>query len=382
MSFNRILHLPQLLEKKSFFLFGSRSTGKSYLIREQLGNALVLDLLRTELYFRLSNRPSELEALIEGASQRANVVVIDEVQKIPQLLDEVHRLIEEKNIIFLLTGSSARKLKRGQANLLAGRAWTAYLFPLCWPEIKNFDLNRYLRYGGLPNVYQNPFPEEELDAYVQTFLKEEILVEGLIRKLPPFSRFLKAAALSTGQPLNLTQIASDCQVPASTVREHYSILEDTLVGFFLEPWTRSQKRKAAQTAKFYFFDPGVTHTLTGTKTLDRNSNLYGASFEQFIGMELRAYLSYRRIKEPLSFWRSLHGYEVDFVVGDHTAIEVKDTQRVSQYDMKGLKALKEEAVFKEYYLISQDPIEMKKDGVTVIYWENFLKKLWEDQLFV
>ncbi|MBI1883536.1 MAG: DUF4143 domain-containing protein [Chlamydiae bacterium] len=165
------------------------------------------------------------------------------------------------------------------------------------------------------------------------------------------------------------------------MREHYSILEDTLVGFFLEPWTRSQKRKAAQTAKFYFFDLGVTHTLTGTKTLDRNSNLYGMSFEQFIGMELRAYLSYHRLKEPLSFWRSLHGYEVDFVIGDHTAIEVKATQRVSQHDMKGLKMLREEAVFKEYYLVSQDPIEIKKEGMTLIYWENFLKRLWEDQVF-
>lgn len=381
MRFNRILHLTTLLQEKSFFLFGPRSTGKTYLIREELKRALVLDLLKGELYLRLLDQPSELESLIGVETGHNKVVVIDEVQKIPALLDEVHRLIEEKQIIFLLTGSSARKLKRGHANLLAGRAWTAYLFPLCWKEIENFDLDRYLRYGGLPVVYQSENPDEELDAYVQTYLKEEIAAEGLIRKLPPFARFLKVAALSNGQRLNLTQIGSDCLVPPSTVREYYSILEDTLIGFFLEPWTRSQKRKASQTAKFYFFDTGVTNALAGTKTLDRNSNLYGASFEQFIGMELRAYLSYRRLKESFSFWRSLHGYEVDFLIGDHTAIEVKATRRVSPHDFKGLEALKEEAVFKKFYLVSQDPIEAMRDGVSVIYWENFLRKLWGDELF-
>lgn len=391
MKFQRILNLPELLKKKSFFLFGPRGTGKTYLIRQQLaGQALILDLLKGELFLRLSSNPSDLESMIQ--SQEGNkIVVIDEIQKIPALLDEVHRLIEEKHICFLLTGSSARKLKRGEANLLAGRAWNAQLFPLCWAELKgnspegnvpkDFELNRYLRYGGLPSVVSSDHPDEELDAYVQTYLKEEILAEGLIRKIPPFSRFLQVAALSNGQQLNLTEIGSDCQVPPSTVREYYSILEDTLAGFFLEPWTRSKKRKASLTAKFYFFDPGVTHTLAGTKLLERNSNLYGASFEQFIGMELRAYLSYRRLKEPLAFWRTLNGQEVDFLIGDHTAIEVKATRRVSPRDWKGLHTLQEEKVFKKFYLVSQDRIETRQSGMTAIYWENFLKKLWDGGFF-
>lgn len=382
MKYKRILNLKTLLEKKTFFLFGPRSTGKTYLIRHQLQDAIFIDLLKGEVFLRLLDHPSDIEALIGEDSGIHKVVVIDEVQKIPSILDEVHRLVESKGIRFLLTGSSARKLKRGHANLLAGRAWTANMFPLCWAEIENFDLERYLRYGGLPIVYQSEYPEEELDAYVQTYLKEEIAAEGLIRKLPPFARFLRVAALSNGQILNLTQIGSDCHVPPSTVREYYSILEDTLLGFFLEPWTQSQVRKAVQTGKFYFFDLGVVHTLSGTKVLDRNSNLYGASFEHFIGAELRAYLSYRRIKKTLSFWRSHHGYEVDFLVGDHAAIEVKSTRRVSPHDFKGLMALQEEGIFKEFYLVSQDDIDVIRNGVKVVYWERFLKKLWADELFM
>lgn len=215
---------------------------------------------------------------------------------------------------------------------------------------------------------------------MQTYLREEIRAEGLIRNLLPFSRFLKQAALSNGTLLNFAQMASDAEVPASTIREYYSILEDTLVGFLLEPWTQSKKRKALQTAKFYFFDPGVNHTLAGTKTLDRNSNLYGSSFEQFVGMELRSFLSYSRIKDPLTFWRSTHGYEVDYLIGHHTAIEVKAATRVSSSDLKGLAALQEEGVFKHYYLVSQDPIAARHKSITCLPWRDFLEKLWKGEL--
>jgi predicted AAA+ superfamily ATPase len=181
------------------------------------------------------------------------------------------------------------------------------------------------------------------------------MAEGLIRKLPPFSRFLRSIALASGEMINFTKLANDCQVPPSTVTEYVSLLEDTLVGFLLPAWTESRKRKAISTAKFYFFDPGVTHMLAGTQTLDRNSHLYGKSFEQFIGMEIRAYLSYRRKKRELAYWRSTHGYEVDFLIGIETAIEVKASQKVSGRDLRGLKALKEENIFKNYILVSQDP---------------------------
>lgn len=381
MEYKRILNLKKLLAQKSFFLFGPRSTGKTYLIDQQLKeDALIINLLKTDFYLRFSSRPSELEELISADPEGHSIVVIDEVQKIPDLLSEVHNIIGTKpHLRFLLTGSSARKLRKKTADMLAGRAWTARLFPLSWSEIPDFDLERYLRYGGLPQVYPSQNPEEELYAYVDTYLKEEIRAEGLLRSLPPFSRFLKTAALSNGSILNFTEVANDSQVPPSTVREYYSILEDTLIGFMLEPWRESKKRKAIQTAKFYFFDTGVTHTIAGTKAVDRNSNLYGNSFEQFIIMELRAYLSYRRIKEPLRYWRSSHGHEVDAIIGDHAAIEIKSASRLSPADFKGLKAISEEGVFKNYYLISQDKISAKKENILALHWKDFLRQLWRDE---
>lgn len=381
MEYLRILDLNKLLKDKSFFLFGPRATGKSTLIHTQLGNGVfVLDLLRNNLLMRLSDRPSDLEDLIAAAHPRPKVVVIDEVQKVPALLNEVHRLIETQKFKFLLTGSSARALRRGGTNLLAGRAWIAHLFPLCSQEIPDFNLERYLRYGGLPNVYKNEKPQEELDAYVQTYLREEVLAEGIIRKLPPFARFLKVAALSNGTQVNLTQVGSDAQVSPSTVREYFSILEDTLVGFYLESWTSSKKRKASTTAKFYFFDTGVTHTLAGTTVLDRNSNLYGTSFEQFIGMEIRAYLDYRRLKFPLTFWRTTNGVEVDYLIGEEIAVEIKSTTRVSRGNTDGLKTLQEEGVFNQFILVTQDPLEASRDGITALHWQTFLERLWGDQL--
>jgi predicted AAA+ superfamily ATPase len=379
MALQRILNLTNLLSRKSFFLFGPRATGKSTLINQQLSaSATVIDLLDSRLYLRLLNSPHDLESIIRSDSKNG-IVVIDEIQRVPELLNEVHRLIENKKLTFLLTGSSARKLRRGKANLLAGRVWEARLFPLTWMEIPDFNLERFLRYGGLPPVYLSKYPDEELDAYVNTYLKEEIMAEGLIRKLPPFSRFLHAAALINGEMINFSKLANDCQVPPSTVTEYAALLEDTLVGFLLPAWTESRKRKAIRTGKLYFFDPGITHTLAGTQTLDRNSDLYGKSFEQFIGMEIRAYLSYKRRKLQFSYWRSTHGYEVDFLVGRETAVEVKASKKISQRDFKGLKALEEEKIFKNYILVSQDPINTRNENFQALYWKKFLDNLWSDK---
>jgi len=372
----RVLDLRSLLAKKSFFLFGPRATGKSTLIRQQLADgAFVVDLLDSRNYLRLSASPGDVEAMIEASGK--TLVVIDEVQRVPELLNEVHRLIEAKQLRFLLTGSSARKLRRGQANLLAGRVWEARLFPLVYREIPDFDLDRHLLYGGLPMVWLGDEPAEELDAYAHTYLTEEIMAEGLVRKLPPFSRFLRAMALSNGEMLNFTKLASDCQVPPSTAAEYVALLEDTLVGHLLPAWTESKKRKAIRTAKFYFFDCGVTHLLAGTRTLDRNSDLYGKSFEQFVGGEVRAWLSYNRIRQPLCYWRSAHGDEVDFLIGEEVAVEVKASARVSWRDFKGLDRLAEEGVFKHYLLVSQDPTEMREGARHALPWQRFLEGLWE-----
>ena len=378
MEIQRHLQLAPLLAKKSFFLFGPRATGKTTLVRQQLSEkAFIIDLLDSRYFLRLSSAPHELESLI--AATPADIIVIDEIQRIPELLNEIHRLIETRKFTFLLTGSSARKLRRGRANLLAGRVWNAGMFPLIYNEISDFDLSRYLRYGGMPAVYLSEYPEEELDAYVNTYLKEEILAEGLIRRLPPFSRFLKTMALANGDMINFTKLANDCQVPASTVREYVGLLEDTLVGFLLPAWTKSRKRKAIKTGKFYFFDPGITHMLAGTESLDRNSNLYGKSFEQFIGMELRAYLSYSRKKIPLTYWRAKSGHEVDFLLGTRTAIEVKASRKISKNDFKGLSYIKEEGVFQNLILVSQDPVSTLTGGILTIPWQKFISDLWKDK---
>jgi len=375
---NRYLQLAPLLEMKSFFLFGPRSTGKTTLIRQQLTEtATVIDLLDSRNFLRLSSAPHELESLIEASP--AKYIVIDEIQRIPELLNEIHRLIESNDLTFLLTGSSARKLRKGKANLLAGRVWDARMFPLVFREIPSFDLDRYLRYGGLPAVYLSEYPGEELDAYVNTYLKEEIMAEGLIRRLPPFSRFLKTIALANGEMINFTKLANDAQVPPSTITEYVGLLEDTLVGFLLPAWTESKKRKAIKTGKFYFFDPGITHTLAGTESLDRNSNLYGNSFEQFIYMELRAYLSYKRKKHPLTYWRSKNGHEVDLLIGTRTAIEVKATNKISRNDFKGLKYLREENVFQNLILVSQDPVSTLNENILTFPWKKFLTDLWKDK---
>lgn len=382
MYLHRYLDLNHLLSMKSFFLLGPRATGKTSLIKHQLSEPLLrIDLLRSDMFLRLSNNPWELEDIINSKKPAHELVVIDEVQKIPILLNEVHRLIEEKNIKFLLTGSSARKLKKENINLLGGRAWEADLFPLTMNEIPDFSLNRYLQYGGLPTVYLSNYPYEELVAYVDTYLKEEIQAEALVRKIQSFSKFLQISALTNGKVLNFNSLSSDSGIPASTIREYYQILQDTLIGFIVPSWTKTLKRKAMSTAKFYFFDIGVTHLLAGIKNIEPQSDLYGQAFEHFIAMELRAYISYKRKHLPLSYWCSTQGHEVDFVIGDDIAIEVKTTQTIGSKHLKGLAVLKEEKICKRYFLVSMDKINKTTDDIEMVYWEDFLNNLWQENYF-
>lgn len=375
----RVLNLSELLQKKSHFLLGPRSTGKSFLISQELAKkSLVLDLLEPKTYQRFALETGLLETIL--LEQKPNIVVIDEIQRIPELLYEVHRCIEKYKIRFLLTGSSARKIKRESHDLLAGRAWIAQLFPLTWFEMKDFSLDRYLRYGGLPHVYPSKTPDEELYQYVQTYLLEEIRQEGIIRKLPPFTRFLKVAGLSSGKIINYTKISQDAQIPQSTVRDYFTILEDTLLGFFLEPWKASKKRKAIATSKFYFFDCGVTHTISQTETLDRNSSLYGDAFEQFLILEVRAYLSYRKKRKPMTFWKTHQDFEVDIVVGDEVGIEIKSAKKVSNRDLNSIRKLDEEKKIKTFYLVSQDEMDRKIENVHCLHWKTFLEKLWKNKI--
>lgn len=381
MYLQRILKLSDLLKQKSFFLFGPRATGKSSLIREQLSeNVLIINLLRSDVFLRLSANPSLLEEIVDTRANDETIIVIDEVQKVPILLNEVHRIIEEKKLKFLLTGSSARKLRKNDVNLLAGRAWEAHLFPLIRQEIPNFSLQRYLEFGGLPSVYLSENPREELIAYVDTYLKEEIQAEAVVRKIQAFSRFLQVSALTSGKLLSFSSLSSDTGIPAATIREYYQVLQDTLIGFLLPAWTKTQKRKAISTAKFYFFDVGVMHQLANIYAVEPNTDVYGQAFEHFMAMELSAYLSYNRKNLDLSFWASQNDQEVDFIMGDDVAIEVKSTKTVTAKHLKGLKVLQEENICKKFYLVSFDKIHRIHEGIEIIYWENFLDMLWENKI--
>ncbi|OGT25252.1 MAG: ATPase [Gammaproteobacteria bacterium RIFCSPLOWO2_02_FULL_42_14] len=378
---SRLLNLPNLLKKKSFFLFGPRATGKTTLIKTQFGKDVpYLDLLDNALYLRLLEKPTDLYSVIQGKHSRIPCVIIDEVQRIPDILNEVHRLIEREKLSFLLTGSSARKLRRNQANLLGGRARQAELFPLTSAEIPTFDLERYLLVGGLPMVYFSDEPFEDLLSYVNIYLKEEIQTEALVRELPPFVRFLKFSALTSGEIVNFTNIASDAAVPLHIVRDYYSILEDTFIGFLLPAWTKTVKRKPTSKSKFYYFDLGVKNALIDVKQIPKQSDLYGKSFEHFIALELRAYLSYHRKHVSLCYWQTKNGQEVDFILGDEIAIEVKSTERTSEKHTQGLTALLEEKICKRYFLISHDTIARRVGKIEIIHWKTFLAQLWADEI--
>lgn len=339
--FSRLLEPPA---SKSFFLFGPRGTGKSHWVRARFPDAVYVDLLESDLATPLLASPQRLENLIPPDWK--GWVVIDEVQKIPELLDEVHRLIERRRLKFALTGSSARKLKRKGVNLLAGRAVTLAMHPLTRRELgETFDLRRSLRFGQLPAAYVEDDPAAYLTSYVRTYLREEVQQEGLTRNLGAFSRFLEAASFSQGSPLNMSAVARDCHIERKVVEDYFTILEDLLLACRIPVFTKRAKRRTTSHPKFYFFDAGVYRALRPKGPLDSPEEIDGAALETLLWQELRAINDYRKLEYEIFYWRTAQGLEVDFVLyGERglKAFEVKRASRVRDEDLTSLMQLRED----------------------------------------
>lgn len=371
----RMLNLPDLLQNKSYFLFGPRQTGKTFLVHRTLKGARIYDLLDTSVYLALSQNPGRIAQEI---TPQEKIVVIDEIQRLPMLLNEVHRIIEERGIRFLLTGSSARKLRRGGVNLLGGRARTKYLHPLSYKELGDrFELLRAVKRGLLPSIYFSEDPQSDLQAYTGLYLQQEIVAEGLTRNIPAFSRFLKVAALCNGTIVNFTNVSNDAQVARTTVYEYFEILKDTLVLHELPAWLESKKRKPLASSKYYFFDVGVVGELQG-REFRPGTPEFGEAFETILMHELLCFRDYAS-GEALSFWRSSSGFEVDFIIGDHTAVEAKAKENLSLHDIKSLRMLAEEKKLKRYLCVCLEPRSRRIENVVILPYKQFLEALWSGE---
>lgn len=383
--YQRLLQLPKP-PKTSFFLWGPRQVGKSLLLKTIYPDALRIDLLLSREHRAFAEDPGLLRerALEHQAKSGQKFMIIDEVQKVPELLDEVHALIEDHRFVFALCGSSARKLKRGHANLLGGRALRYFLYGITARELgADFQLTRLLNRGYLPALYRHEAYQDALDSYCSDYLKEEIMAEGLIRKLPPFSRFLELAALSDTHIVSYERFASDCGVSAPTISSYFEILCDTLMGSYLPSYTKRPKRRTIQAPKFYFSDLGVVNHLAKRGAIALGGELFGKAFENWVHHELRCYLSYRRSPSELSYWALTTGVEVDFIIGKmECAIEVKSSNKIRDSHLKGLRELKiEYPAIQSRLLVSTEPHSRKTDdGIRILSVPDFIKELWDNKL--
>lgn len=381
--FKRQLRLP-VPGTETFFLWGPRQTGKTTLLRATYPDALWIDLLKAEEFRRYLHNPELLRGEF-AARESVRQVVIDEVQKVPQLLDEAHWLHEHRRVRLALCGSSARKVKRGQANLLGGRAVRYELHGLTAQEIgHDFDLNRVLNHGYLPTLYQSDRPRPLLNSYVADYLKEEVAAEGLVRNLPVYSEFLNVAALSDTELVNFSTIARDCGVSSHTIKGYFQILEDTLLGRWLPAYTKRPKRRVIAAPKFYFCDVGVVNHLARRGDLHAGSELYGKAFENWVFHELGAHNAYSEAFAKLSYWRLASGIEVDFIVNDmQLAIEAKATAKVTADHLRGLRAVAQDHLrIKQRIIVCLEPSSRRtEDGIWILAAAEFCRRLSAGDLF-
>jgi uncharacterized protein len=388
--FTRLLEMS-LPPKQSAFLWGARQTGKSSFLKRHFKNAIYYDLLDTHEIIRFSTSPYLLrEEILSLAPDKLNYpIIIDEIQKVPDLLNEVHWLIENSNVQFILCGSSARKLKTRSTNLLGGRAWQYHFYPLAYNEIPDFDLQRALHHGLIPNHYlaKPEYLNNYFQAYIDVYLTDEIRNEGLVRNFPGFARFLYVAGISNGEMINASNIARDCGVTRVTVQAYYQILVDTLLGYFIYPYKKKIKRDLiSSTPKFYLFDVGIANYLAQQSVTSLKGMVAGKSFEHYILMELVAFYSFTRKKFDVTYWRTKTGLEVDFILGHgKVAIEIKISDQVHQQDLKGIIAFCEEHPETKAIVVSQDKRsrQLKVNEqltISILPWKSFLKKLWDGEL--
>ena len=375
----RILNLNDEIDG-SIFLFGGRQTGKSTILRQQFPHSIYIDLLDNSVKERYRRHPALLYDTMKDKAE-GTLIIIDEIPEVPELLNEVHRLIVEFGPVFILCGSSARKLKRKGHNTLGGRAFPVYLYPFVSAEIPDFDIDRAVSYGMIPPHYLAKNPSRLLAGYIDIYLKEEIKEEALVRNLDAFHRFLEVAALTDGEIVNNNNIAQDCGVHATTVNAYFDILEDTLMGYRIPAFRKVMKRRLMQAPKFYYFDIGVANHLLHRKEMSRGSADYGHAFEHLVIQEIYAWLHYTHSEEVLSYWRTYTGIEVDAVIGDaRVAIEIKSTEEVQPRHTKGLKAFGEEHPDSRRMVVSLDKFNRRIGDIECIYVLDFFKMLWSEGL--
>ena len=372
--YTRIINIP---ENKSFFLFGPRATGKTTWLQHQFPTGLKIDLLESKTYNSLLASPSKLEELIHPDFN--DWLIIDEIQRVPELLNEVHRLIEKRKIKFILTGSSARKLRSRGINLLAGRALTRFMHPLTAAELGNdFSLIKSLQFGHLPAIFSEPDPEDYLSSYIQTYLREEVQQEGLTRNLQTFARFLEAASFSQASTLNISEVARDCQANRKLVEEYFYILEDLLLAHRIPVFNKRAKRRLGSHPKFFFFDTGIYRAIRPKGPLDIPEEIDGAALETLVFQELRAVNNIYRLKYELYYWRTATGHEVDFVLyGENglIAIEVKRAAKIRSRDLRGLKLFARDYPQALLFLFYGGDQEIFFDNITLIPIEKAITML-------
>ena len=378
--YERLFDIEKQLDE-AMFLFGARQVGKSTLLQHRFKDAVYYDLLLPNTRKSFKRNPELFKEAL-SSKPAGTLVIVDEIQKVPELLDLVHWLMVNKGLHFILSGSSARKLKKSGANTLGGRAQPRTLFPLVWPEVTDFQIDKAVQNGMIPRHYLADDATDRLEAYVNVYIKEEILDEAVVQDIDAFERFMEVAAISDGEMLNYSNIASDCGVSAKTAKAYFQILYDTLLGYEIPAYRKVIKRKIVQAPKFYYFDVGLANFLMGRHDLKRGSDDYGHAFEHYIMQEIIAYKGYKRRKEEISYWHTYNHQEVDAVIGEaKVAIEIKSCELIKTKHKAGLKAFKEEHPDCRLILVSLDPITRVSGDIELIYVTDFLQMLWNGEIF-